>query len=444
MEPPSSEPFSWLFIFLNIGFEATGLLIIMLLLLLSALFSGSEVAYFSLSPADEKELKETESKKAENVRSLLARPKRLLATILIANNFVNVAVIVLSTLVVDQFIDAQSMPLWLRFTIQVVAVTFLILLVGEVMPKVYATKYALRLAGIMSSPLIALRWTFSPLSEILVRSTSIIDKRILKKSSGISVDDLGQALEITKDEATKVEDHRILQGIIKFGNTDVKQIMTPRMDVVAFEMNTPYAKIMEGIATSGLSRLPIYEETFDKIKGLLYIKDIIPFLDKDMEPDWHSMLREPFFVPENKMIDDLLTDFQEMKIHMAIVVDEYGGSSGVVTLEDVLEEIVGEITDEFDDEQAVYSKLDADTYIFEGKINLNDMYRILEIDGIEFEKAKGGSDTLAGFIVEQVARIPKKGDKVQFANYQFTIESADLRKVNRIKLLISEKIIDGS
>lgn len=439
MEPPSSEPFSWLFIFLSFGIADLLIILLMFgLLFLSALFSGSEVAYFSLTPTDEKELEESESKNAERVRSLLAKPKRLLATILIANNFVNVAIIVLSTLVIEQLFDVEKMAAWLLFSFQVVGVTFLIVLIGEVMPKVYATRYALRLAGIMSNPLTALRWTFGPLSTVLVKTTNIIDRRIASRKKTISVDDLGQALELTKDESTTSEDHRILQGIVKFGNTDVKQIMTPRTDVVAFDLETTYKDLIEAIVESGLSRIPVYEDTFDKIKGVLYIKDIIPFLDDDADPDWRSMLREPFFVPENKMIDDLLADFQEMKMHMAIVVDEYGGSSGVVTLEDVLEEIVGEITDEFDDEETSYSKLDEQTYVFEGKIALNDMYRILEIDGAPFEKAKGGSDTLAGFIVEQVARIPKKGDVVEFENFTFSIEAADLRKVKRIKVSIQQ------
>jgi len=411
----------------------------LVLLFLSALFSGSEVAYFSLSPQDEKELEESESKNAERVRSLLARPKRLLATILIANNFVNVAIIVLSTLIIDGVFNISEMAVWLRFSFQVVAVTFLILLIGEVMPKVYATKYALRLAGIMSAPIMALRWFFGPLSEILVMSTSIIDKRIAARKKTISVNDLSQALELTRDESTRTEDHKILEGIVKFGNTDVKQIMTPHTDVTTFDIETPYAELMAGIVDSGFSRIPIHEKSFDKIKGILYIKDLIPFLDQKKEPDWRALLRDPFFVPENKMIDDLLSDFQEKKMHLAIVVDEYGGSSGLISLEDVLEEIVGEITDEFDDEENSYSKLDDSTFVFEGKIPLNDMYRILDIDGSPFEKAKGGSDTLAGFIVEQEARIPKKSELVHFGNCLFTIEAADQRKINRVKVRIEEE-----
>lgn len=409
------------------------------LLFLSALFSGSEVAYFSLSPTDEKELEESESKNAQRVRSLLGKPKRLLATILIANNFVNVAIIVLSTLVMEQLMDVEQMKPWVRFSLQVVGVTFLIVLIGEVMPKVYATRHALRLAGIMSAPLISLRWVFGPLSTVLVKTTSFIDRRMAANKKTISVDELGQALELTKDEGSSTEDHRILQGIVRFGNTDVKQIMTPRTDVVAFEVNTPYEELMEGVLASGLSRLPIYEETFDKILGVLYIKDLIPHLDTPNASKWRELLREPFFVPENKMIDDLLSDFQEMKMHMAIVVDEYGGSSGVVTLEDVLEEIVGEITDEFDDEEIVYSKLDEHTFVFEGKVALNDMYRVLDIDGSPFEKAKGGSDTLAGFIVEQMSRIPKKGEELEFGHYNLKVEAADPRKVKRVKLHIKEQ-----
>jgi len=440
LEPPS-EPFSWLLtVFIPITFyDVLALLLMLVLLFLSALFSGSEVAFFSLSPQDEKELGESESKNAERVRSLLALPKRLLATILIANNFVNVAIIILSTLIIDQVFDVGQMAVWLRFTLQVVAVTFLILLIGEVMPKVYATKNALRLAGIMSGPIVALRWFFGPISEILVKTTSIIDKRVAARKKPISVDELGQALELTRDKSTRTEDHKILEGIVKFGNTDVKQIMTPRTDVAAFDLRTPYSELMAGIIDSGFSRIPIYQGSFDKIKGILYIKDLIPFLDQEEEPDWKNLLRDAFFVPENKMIDDLLADFQEKKMHLAIVVDEYGGSSGIVSLEDVLEEIVGEITDEFDDEENIYSKLDERTFVFEGKIPLNDVYRILDIDGGSFEKAKGGSDTLAGFIVEQEARIPKKNEEVRFENYRFIIEAADQRKINRVKVHIEEE-----
>ena len=407
---------------------------VLVLLICSALISGSEVAYFSLSPSHLGEIEGNDERKLNVLQNLLERPKRLLATILIANNFINVAIVILSTYLSDLLID-QALSEMTQFIIQVVVVTFLLLLLGEVIPKVYANKNPLSLARFMAQPLYYIRGVLTPLSSILVNSTNFIDKRIKKKGHNISVDELSQALELTSDENGKDEEQKILEGIVKFGNTDVKQVMTSRVDVVSLEENMKFSEVIETILAAGFSRIPVHKESFDHILGVLYIKDVLPHLSKE-EFDWIKIIRKPFFVPENKKIDDLLKEFQSKKTHLAIVVDEYGGSSGIISLEDILEEIVGEISDEFDDEDLVYSKLDDYNYVFEGKTPLNDMYRVLEIDGDEFDAEKGESETMAGFVLELFGKIPKKNEKLRFNDYHITIEAADKRRVKRIKLTL--------
>jgi len=409
-----------------------------LLLASSALISGSEVAFFSLGPKERKDLESSKSRASNVILRLLEKPKRLLAAILIGNNFVNVAIIILSTYVTAALFNFGNYP-FLGFIIQVVMITFLILLIGEVVPKVYATKYALNLALFMAFPILFLRNIFNPLSSLLINSTSFIDKRIRKISADISAEDLSHAIELTKDEEASEEEHKILKGIAKFGSTDVKQIMKSRVDVVAFEIETKFDVLLSGILKSGFSRIPIFKESFDKVEGILYIKDLLPHFEKGDNFNWKELIRPPFFVPENKKIDDLLKEFQEKKIHLAIVVDEYGGTSGIVTLEDIIEEIVGDITDEFDEENLVYSKLDENNYVFDGKTPLNDLYRILDIDGNVFEETKGESDTIAGFILELAGKIPLKNEKVNFENFTFTVEAADKRRVKRVKVTILEK-----
>jgi len=436
-----SEPPSWFLLnilnSLSFGFVA-GCIVMCLLLVCSALISGAEVAFFSLAPKDLKELEDSKSRTSKTILDHLKKPQLLLATILIGNNFVNVAIIVLSTYITKVFISFTD-NIMLVFTIQVVAVTFLILLIGEVIPKVYATTHALRLAAVMAMPLKFLQKIFKPLSLLLISSTSIIDKRIKRKGGQISVDELAHALEITRDEEASEEEEKIFKGIVKFGSTDVKQIMKSRVDVVAFDVKTSYEEMLEEVLESGFSRIPVFKESFDHIEGILYIKDLLPLLGKENINDWQKLIRQPFFVPENKKIDDLLKEFQEKKIHLAIVVDEYGGTSGIVTLEDIIEEIVGDITDEFDEEELAYSKLDKFNYVFDGKTALNDLYRVLEIDGILFEEAKGESDTIAGFVLELAGKIPKKNEKIVFNNYRFTIESADTRRIKRVKITILKK-----
>lgn len=420
------------------SFVAISVLII-ILLLLSALVSGSEVAFFSLTPTEKEELVNDKSKNSQRVIALLDRPKKLLATILIANNFINVGIVILSTALMSKIFDGTVLSETVQLIIQVGVVTFVILLIGEVVPKVYATKHGLYFAKAMSGPISATRIFFKPLTYVLVNSTSFIDKRVKKKANDISVDHLEHALILTAEESTgDAKESQILQGIVRFGNTDVKQIMTPRIDTVCLDVASNYFEIMESIKHSGFSRIPVYETSVDKIEGVLYVKDLLKFLEEGENFNWQALIRKPFFVPENKKIDDLLREFQDSKVHMAVVVDEYGGTSGIVTFEDILEEIVGEISDEFDDDDIAYSKLDESNYVFEGKTPLNDVYRVIGINGDEFESAKGESDTLAGFIMEISGKILRKKEKISFLNYDFLIEAADKKRVKQIKMTINE------
>jgi gliding motility-associated protein GldE len=321
--------------------------------------------------------------------------------------------------------------------IEIGLVTFIILLIGEIIPKVYATNNAVQLAKLMALPLSLLQKLFYPIAFVLVNGTSFIDKSIKKKAGDVSVDDLENALEITDKSERSPDEQRILEGIVKFGNTDVKQIMKPRMDVTAVQEGTPFKDLIETVIQSGYSRIPVYNNSLDTITGILYVKDLIAHLHLNDYP-WEEKIRPPVFVPENKKIDDLLKDFQESKVHIAIVVDEYGGSSGIVTLEDIIEEIIGDISDEFDDDKLVYSKINNNTYIFEGKTPLNDLYRALNIEGTEFEENKGESDTIAGFLIEQAGKILMKNEKINFGNYTFTIEASDPRKIKQVKVELKD------
>jgi len=422
---------------LPIGPETVAALVaVVLLLAASAAMSASEVALFSLTPTNLRDLKERGGASGQRVMDLLAKPRRLLATILIGNNFVNVGVVILSSFIISSAFDLSRMPGHVVFLLQVIAVTFVLLLLGEVLPKVYATTDPLRVAQRMSGPLLVLRWIFTPMSETLVRSTTFIEKRYRRNSSrNISVDSLGHALELTQDASTTDEEQRILRGIVKFGNIEVRQVMRPRMEVVAFEKELSFAHLLSAIVESGFSRVPVYEETLDRVVGILYIKDVLPHIDAP-EFDWHTLLRDPYFVPESKKLDDLLKEFQSEKVHVAIVVDEYGGTSGMITMEDVIEEIVGDITDEYDEVDLVYSKIDDHTWVFEGKIALNDMYRVMGIDGELFEDNKGESGTLGGFILELTGRIPKKGERVALQNFTFVVEASDNRRIRRVKVIM--------
>ena len=417
---------------------AFGFIAMAFLLLCSAVFSGSEIAFFSLSPAQLNEIKSMNNKAGKTIIRLLEKPKRLLATILIANNFVNIAIVIISTFIMLQLFDFTGNPVS-GFVIQVVLVTFLILLIGEIMPKIYTTHNAVKFALFIAQPMVFLIKAFYPFSSLLIRSTSVIDKRISRKGRNLSINELSNALEITTGKDTPEDDRKILKGIVKFSNIDVKEIMKSRVDVTAVDIETDFSQLIKIIQESGYSRIPVYKENFDNIAGVLYIKDILPYLDQKSDFRWQKLIRFPFFVPESKKINDLLEEFREKKIHLAVVVDEYGGTSGILTLEDIMEEIVGEINDEFDTEDIVYSKFDENNYVFEGKTLLNDFYKIINLDPNFFDPVKGDSDTLAGLILELEGKIPEKNDCIVYRNFVFTIEAADKRSIKRIKVAIHGK-----
>lgn len=418
------------------------ILIVIVLLACSALVSGAEVAFFSLTPTDKESIAEKNDKQALTTLALLKKPRGLLATILITNNFINVAIILVSTLISNEVFPATPENATIKFIVDVFIITFVLLLFGEVIPKVYSSKNGKSVALLMAIPLniIGRTFPFNLMKKGLVQGTEVINRRIKKRIKGLSTDDLADAIELASTGYEDKRDLEIYQGIVEFGKKDVKQIMRSRLDVHAFEANLTYEKIMEELNNDGkmthYSRIPVYRESFDHIEGILFVKDLLPFLDEEPGFDWRKLIREPYFVPENKKIDDLLKSFQERKMHMAIVVDEYGGTSGIVTLDDVLVEIVGDISDDYDDEDLMYSKLDDYNFVFEGKTALIDMYKVLEIDGDVFEEAKSESDTIAGFVIEQAGKILKKNERVTFENYTFTVEAADNRKVKRIKVTI--------
>jgi putative hemolysin len=417
----------------NFGFSVV---IVVILILLSAFLSGSEVAIFGLTTAQKAKLNEDKNKNSERIINLLADPKKLLATILIGNNLVNVAIVIVSSFIMNEIFENYYLSPLLNFITQVVVVTFLILLFGEVIPKVYANNYKVNFSRLMAAPISFLKIIFNPLSNLLISSTSIIDRKIDKKIELLNPEELGHALDLTKDSVENKEEKKILEGIVKFGNTDVKQIMTPRTDVVAFNDEIDYKTLINGLKTVKFSRIPVYEDSFDKIKGILYVKDLIGKIKEPSKYNWNELLRDAKFVPENKKLDDLLKEFQEEKTHIAIVVDEYGGSSGIVSLEDVLEEIVGDITDEFDESDISFIKIDDKNYLFDGKTPLIDLYKILNIDGDTFETAKGESDTIAGFCIEQAGKILLKNEKIIFGNFTFTVEAADKRRIKKIKIKV--------
>ncbi|MBP8791690.1 MAG: gliding motility-associated protein GldE [Lutibacter sp.] len=406
-----------------------------LLLILSALISGAEVAFFSLSKKVVNEAAESNSDKEKIVANLLEDPKKLLATILISNNFINI-LIVLIFAYIGKSIFSGITPLILKFLIEVVLVTFLILLFGEVLPKIYASRNSLKFATIMAIPLRILSTLLSIVSYPLLKLTTIIENKLGKKQSGISVEKLSQALDMTSNDATTKEEHKILKGIVSFGNTDTSQIMTPRMDIFAISKNEEYEEVVSKIVDKGFSRNPVYDENIDNIIGVLYAKDLLPYLNRK-QFDWLKLVRQPYYVPENKKLDDLLKEFQEMKNHLAIVVDEYGGTSGIITLEDVIEEIVGDINDEFDDDALFYTKVNENTFLFEGKTNLKDFYKVLELDNTDdFEESRGESETIAGFILEIHGKFPRKNQTITFSNYSFKIEQMDKKRIKQVKITI--------
>lgn len=415
---------------------AISLLVIMILLVFSALVSGSEVAYFSLSPSEKHKIAGKETKSNTYILKNLESPEQLLATILVANNFVNVGVVILSSFTVDSLVDFSNEPI-LGFVIQVIVISSIILLFGEIIPKVYSTHHALKFARFIAIPMHYMIKILSPINSVLIYSTSFLNSRIQAYNKHISVDELSQALELTSQTELK-DENEILKGIVKFGNKSVVEIMRSRVDVVSADIDFSYNEIMELITERGFSRIPVYSETFDNIKGILYIKDLLPHVQKGASFRWQSIIRPPFYVPETKKIDDLLEEFQKNKVHMAIVVDEYGGTSGIVTLEDVLEEIVGEITDEFDEEEKLYTKISENKYLFDGKSMLNDFYKVTGSEVSVFDEVKGEADTLAGLILELKGEIPVKNDIITYKNFVFSIEAVDNRRIKQIKVEITK------
>lgn len=427
-----SEPPSFLeTIDTSLLFGLTGILI---LLACSAFISGAEVALFSLSQKDITDAFEKNPKKGDIISTLLNRPKQLLATILIVNNFINVAIVIVFAFLKDQLFGGIKTEL-LQWIIEVGVVTFTILLFGEVLPKVYASRNNIKFSLFASQPVFILNKLLSPINLPMRAITIYLENKLGKKKSNLSVSQLSQALELTSSEETSDEEQKILEGIVSFGKTDASQVMSPRIDVFAIEDDETFQEILPKILDKGYSRIPVYRDNIDQIEGVLYVKDLLPHLHKK-DFDWKNLLREPFFVPENKKLDDLLKDFQGMKSHLAVVVDEYGGTSGVVTLEDIIEEIVGDISDEFDDENINYSQIDALNYLFEGKINLKDFYRIIDVDDELFESKKGEAETLAGFILELMGSFPKKGQKIPFNKVLFTIETVDQKRIKQIKVTL--------
>lgn len=408
---------------------------VLVLLLCSAFISGSEVALFSLTAQDIDELNENDPNKGTIISNFLEKPKKLLATILVANNFINIAVVILFSSISETLFLGISNPIAL-FVVEVGVVTFLILLFGEVLPKIYASRNNIAFSKIVSLPISILFTVLTPLTVPMRTIISFIEKKFSVQKTSFSVDQLSQALELTNQNETTQEEQKILEGIVTFGNTEVRQVMSPRIDVFALEKTETYSEIMKKVIDKGYSRIPVYSESIDHIEGVLFVKDLIPHIEEKDSFEWNTLLRSPFFIPENKKLDDLLKDFQGMKNHLAVVVDEYGGTAGLITLEDVLEEIVGDISDEFDDENIFYSKIDDKNFLFEGKISLKDFYRIVEVDETLFEENKGEAETLAGFILEISGNFPKKNQKITYENYLFTIEALDKRRIKQIKVTL--------
>jgi len=411
-----------------------GIIGIVFLLFCSAMVSAAEVALFSLTQNDLNLLAQEDTSKANLISKLIQRPKKLLATILVANNFSHIGVVIIFSFIGNSLFDVIASPI-VKFFIEVLLVTFLILLFGEVLPKIYASRNKLKFSKFVANPMFFLDQLLSPISLPMRSLSVLLHHKLGKQKSNISVDQLSQALELTSTDDTSTEEQKILEGIVSFGNTDTKQVMSPRIDIFALEIDETFAEIYTKIVDKGYSRIPVYRENIDHIEGVLFVKDLIPHINKK-EFEWNKLMREPFFVPENKKLDDLLKEFQNKKSHLAIVVDEYGGTSGLVSLEDVIEEIVGDISDEFDDENLNFSQIDDKNFLFEGKINLKDFYRIIDVDEDAFESSKGEAETLAGFILEILGNFPKKGQKIHFSNVRFTIEVVDKKRIKQLKVTL--------
>ena len=413
-----------------------GLVVLCLLLMASALISSSETSFFSLKPADIDDLESRNDSKSQTVLKLRENPKMLLATILIGNNFVNVTITLLATYIVSEMFDMANHP-GAAFVMEVIVITSLVLIIGEITPKILAAKRPVRFARFMARPLQVLMVAFGPLSRLLVNSTSFMDKHLEKKKAEISMDDLSAAVDIATDASTPLEEKNMLKGIATFTEKEVSSVMKPRIDIVAVEVGMPFREMLETVIKSGFSRIPVYEESLDKVSGILYVKDLLPYLDAQTF-EWRMLLRPAFFVPENRKINDLFQDFREKKIHIAIVVDEYGGTSGLITMEDVIEEIVGEINDEFDNvkQEQHYTKIDDTTYLFKAQTSIVDFCKVFNLDEDYFEELQGEADTLAGLVLEIEGRIPEIGFSFNVEKFNFEITEADPRKIIQIKVKV--------
>jgi putative hemolysin len=409
------------------------LIAIVVLLVLSALISGAEAAFFSLSPAEINSIKSSKSKTDQLIDKLLSKPEKLLATILVTNNLVNIGIIVISAYFSGEFFDFSNARV-MGFVIEVVVITLIIVFFGEILPKIYSIRYAAKVVLFMAMPLDVAEKICRPLNFLLINLTSRIQQRFSQQGKLISMDDLSDALDLTEHGIN--EEKKILEGIVKFGNKAVSEIMTPRVDVIGVALKTRFKKLISLVVESGYSRIPVYNQDLDNIKGILYIKDLIPFLGKPDSFNWQSLLRPPYYVPETKKINDLLKEFQTTKIHMAVVIDEYGGTSGIVTLEDILEEIVGEITDESDHDEVFYVKLDENNYLFEGKVLLNDFFKVFNTDEEIFDEVKGEAETLAGLILELKGELPRKNEVIACMGFDFTIKSVDQRRIQQIQVTL--------
>ena len=436
----------YLFSFFQLGGETVvhppdikliiGLVVLAFLLIGSALMSASEVAYFSLRPEDIEKLKTTKGKKPSALLKLHNMPDKLLSTILVANNTINITIVLLAAFLSARTFNFSAAPV-LGFLIEAVVITFILLFFGEIMPKVYATRNQVQMALFMAYPLTFLQKIFRPVTFLLIFSTSFVRKRTGARHSNLSMDDLSDALELASDDIN--EDEKILKGIVNFGNINVSEIMCPRIDVTAIDIKLGFNKVKSIIIESGFSRIPVYSGSFDSVRGVLYAKDILPYTGSPDNFKWQTLMRPPHFVPETKKINELLKEFQIKRNHMAIVIDEYGGTSGIITLEDVLEEIVGEITDESDEDETLYRKIDDKTFIFEGKVLLNDFFKVIKIEDDPFEEVRGESETLAGLLLELTGEIPQKGKIITYRNFKFRIESADKRRIKEIHVELADE-----
>ena len=408
-----------------------------ILLLLSAFASGAEIAFFSLSPTDLNELDGEKSEEDAKISMLRDDSERTLATILITNNLVNVTIIMLLNYFFAHVVDFGD-AYWLHFLCITILLTFLLLLFGEIMPKVYARQHPLSFCRRIINGILFCRTLFHPLSTVLMKSGLLADKVVKRENRVLSVDDLEQALELTDKEDIK-DEQRMLEGIVRFGDETAKEIMTSRQDVVALDFNASFAEVLRCIVANNYSRIPVYQDNSDNVRGILYIKDLLPHLTKGSNFRWQSLIRPPYFVPETKKIDDLLREFQENKVHIAIVVDEFGGTSGIVTLEDILEEIVGEINDEHDEDVKNYVRINSNTFVFEGKTLLSDFYRIVKVSDDVFEDVEGDADTIAGLLLEIKGDFPKQHEKIDYQNFTFEILDMEERRISKVKVTIHEK-----